>query len=60
MKDQFTIQRQNGVCYIQVEGSDLRIELADPGDFQHAWRVAGFLQENVKAISESSKAPGKT
>lgn len=37
-------------CFIEVEGTALRIELSEPADFQHAWRVANFLIENVKDI----------
>ena len=33
-----------------VEGR-VRIELTKPADFQHAWRVAEFLSENVHKIA---------
>jgi hypothetical protein len=37
--------------YVTDEGRRVRIELTKPADFQHAWRVAEFLSENVHKIA---------
>lgn len=37
-------------CYVRLAGTPLRIELDSPADYQHAWRVAVFLNENVRDI----------
>jgi hypothetical protein len=38
-------------AYITDERGRVRIELTQPTDFQHAWRVAEFLSENVRRIA---------
>ena len=38
-------------AYITDERGRVRIELTQPADFQHAWRVAEFLSENVRRIA---------
>lgn len=39
------------VAYIVDEQHRVCIHLTKPADFQHAWRVAEFLSENVHAVS---------
>ena len=39
------------MAYIVDEHRRVRIQLTKPADFQHAWRVAEFLSDNVHAIS---------
>jgi hypothetical protein len=36
--------------YVSDELGRVRVELTRPMDFQHAWRVAEFLSENVQRI----------
>ena len=38
-------------AYVTDEGGLVRIELTKPADFQHAWRIAEFLSENVHKIT---------
>jgi hypothetical protein len=37
--------------FVSDEGGRVRIELTKPTDFQHAWRVAEFLNDNVHKIA---------
>lgn len=48
----FTVKTRaaDETCFVKINGTTLRIELSAPADFQHAWRVANFLIENVTAI----------
>jgi hypothetical protein len=49
--DKFSIYNAPaGKCFVVIEGTPLRVELSEPADYQHAWRVANFLAENVKGI----------
>jgi hypothetical protein len=54
--DKFTVEKRGPgeECFIAVAGSPMRIELDEPADFQHAWRVATFLNENVRDIERGS------
>ena len=48
----FGVQASNDgrATYVSDEFGRVRIELKTPIDFQHAWRVAEFLSENVQRI----------
>ena len=55
--DKFSIYNApaGGKCFVIIEGTPLRVELSEPADYQHAWRVANFLAENVKGILAESR-----
>lgn len=55
--DRFKVEERGSgePCFIVVEDSPLQLELGLPGDFQHAWRVASFLNENVREIVSNSQ-----
>jgi hypothetical protein len=55
--DKFSIYNApaGGKCFVVIEGTPLRVELSEPADYQHAWRVANFLAENVKGILAESR-----
>jgi hypothetical protein len=57
--DKFTVKtrKEGESCFISVEGTPLRIELNEPADFQHAWRVANYLIENVRDVVAGSAEP---
>ncbi len=38
-------------AYVIDELGRVRIEPSQPADFQHAWRIAEFLTENVNRIA---------
>ena len=60
--DIFTVKaRDDGKShYIAVNGTPFSIELSDPSSYQHAWRVANFLIENVTEIKEAgAPSPSK-
>ena len=55
--DKFSIYNApvGGKCFVVIEGTPLRVELSEPADYQHAWRVANFLAENVKGIMAEAR-----
>jgi hypothetical protein len=55
--DKFSIYNDpaGGKCFVAIEGTPLRVELSEPADYQHAWRVANFLAENVKGIMAAGR-----
>ena len=38
-------------AFITDDSQSVRIQLNKPADFQHAWRVANFLAENVQGVA---------
>jgi hypothetical protein len=51
MKFKVETPEDGQLAYVTDELSRVRIELTRPADFQHAWRVAEFLSENVHKIA---------
>ena len=42
-------------AFIVDEKKHVRIELTEPADFQHAFRVANYLTQNVKDVAISER-----
>jgi hypothetical protein len=49
----FTVETSpSGQAAFSTDDSrSVRIQLTQPADFQHAWRVANFLAENVQRVA---------
>jgi hypothetical protein len=47
------------IAYVADEVGRVRIQLTKPADFQHAWRVVEFLNQNVHAVSVDGAGEAK-